>query len=269
MARQAPVIQLPVLSAPQLVTLVAAMLTVAAAQAATFKKGELPGNLEPARQRLQDSLDDLQSALTLTAATDTQSQKQADNVIDNAWAAFHDWLGAWARIPGDHAADADSLSQLLFPTGLAFLRLAYKLEYVESENRLNAITPDHESFLNDLGGAPMLAHLRDAHAAYGAALGITEVKEAPATPDIGSKRQACLQALRVYVTRVMAYPDPDIDGSQELADNLNEPLTEFKPTKRKPKSVNPPAPAPTPAPTPPVPAPPTPGPATKGEDKKG
>jgi hypothetical protein len=242
----------PILSAPEAHTLGTSLLTAAATEAAKTKKNVLPASIEPSRQRLSTSLDALDIAQTpAEAATDPQAQKHADDVVDNAWGAFNDWLLGWTRVPAENQDAATKLYDMLFTEGLAFLKAKYKTEYAESDARLRALTPDHEALIETLGGTPILQHLRDAHAAYGVALGVTEVQPTPTKTTIRAELDAVRAALRDYVAKVVAYEDPDIEGSAELVAALLAPLLAWHATKKHkaaaPPDPTPPAPVPAPA----------------------
>jgi hypothetical protein len=245
-------IRIPNLNAHDTASYATALLTAAEAEAAKAKKGLLPHGIDLARQRLITSLAALQAVLTPTdEKPDTQAQKRADQTIDDAWGFFHGWLFAWANAPLDNQEAASDLYQLLFSQGLAFLRLAYTTEYQESDSRLRALTPDHEALIDSLGGTPLLQYLRECHEAYGVALGITEVKATPAKTGVKTELDACRGAIREYLAKVVAYEDPDIEGSSELVAGLTAPATTWKAPKKKKASdtppVNPPAPTPAPA----------------------
>jgi hypothetical protein len=251
-------IRLPRLTAAETSVLATALLTVAEAQAADQKKGILPGQLELVRQRLIKSNAALTAAQTpQKPAADPKAQVNAHGAVDNAWNALHDWLSGWAHLPGDQQNAANQLWELLFSKGTAFMKAAYKIEYQESDVRLNALTADDETLIGSLGGTPFLDHLREAHAAYGAALGITEVAEAPAKTTVKTELDACQAAIRDYLAKVIAYADPDLEGSEDLSAALCEPFDTWQTARRKKAAapVNPTPPVPDPAPSPPDPTP--------------
>jgi hypothetical protein len=245
-------VRIPNLSAQDTASFATALLTAAETEAAKTKKGTLPASLEPSRQRLIVSRDALQAALTPTdQKPDTQAQKRADQTIDDAWGFFHGWLFAWANAPLDNQEAASELYDLLFAQGLAFLRLAYVTEYGESDSRLRALTPEHEALIDSLGGTPLLQYLRESHDAYGVALGITEVKAAPAKTGVKPELDACRADIRSYIAKAIAYEDPDVEGSTELSAALTAPALTWKSPKRKKADA---PPAPTPPDPPPAPA---------------
>jgi len=242
-------IRLPKLNAAETSVLATALLTAAETEAAKTKKGTLPPTLEPARQRLIASTAALNTAQTpQKPATDPNAQKSAHAAVDNAWNALHGWLTGWTLLPGDNQDAATQLWDLLFAKGTAFLKAASKIEYQESEVRLRAISADDEALIDSLGGTPLLAHLREVHAAYGAALGITEVAEAPLKTTVKGELAACQADIRNYLAKVIAYADPDVEGSEDLSAALCEPFDTWQTARKKRPSVSP-------APTPPQPVP--------------
>jgi hypothetical protein len=107
-------------------------------------------------------------------ASHPQRARSADQAEDQAWSALHDWLVGWSKVPNATANQARAIHDTLFPAGLKFTRLPYKLEWAEADARLSRITTDKlDTQIEQLGGKPILDQLRAAHQAYGEALGIT------------------------------------------------------------------------------------------------
>src|SRR5262249_24525722 len=141
----------------------------------------------------------------LPAIADPLRAKAADLAIDAVWSGIFDWLTGWSKMSGlPEAQTAASLLLQLFPDGLKFVLLAYKLEWAESDTRLLLIKERGlDAELQKLGGEKILKKLHAAHKEYGEAIGIGG---APA-PDIPRIREALddfVDALRTYVVRVTA-----------------------------------------------------------------
>jgi hypothetical protein len=151
-------------------------------------------------------------------------------VIDNAWSATFDWLAGWCKLPVErnpHLPQSIALFNLVFGEALTFTKLPYKIEWQQSKLRLDAIEREgHDKTFKQLGGTAFFAHLTEAQAAYGIALHITAPKppEAPAA-EVHARLDAALFALRDYAARVAAYADPDLEGSDALAEALLAPLS--------------------------------------------
>jgi hypothetical protein len=113
---------------------------------------------------------------------DTTDIRKLDVVLDRRWGALRGRLESCVQLgDDDHAPRAEVLLATLFPTGLDFLKLPYAEEWAQSERRLVLIATDElDDELEDLCGELYLPLLREAHAAYGEALGITKRKDAPA-----------------------------------------------------------------------------------------
>jgi len=228
-------IQLPRLRAPEAAVLITELLTAAPAALKEAKLKELPPAIERSRKRLSAAHAELDDSITPKAPgdLDTQAARRADRTIDTAWSAVFDWLSGWCKLPADknpHAGDALALFALIFPEALGFTKLSYKVEWQESKSRLDAIARDgHEKTFKQLGGAMFLTNLHEAHEAYGHALHITSPRpESAPPPDVRLKLDAARAALRDYATRVAAYADPEVPGSEALAEALLLPLARWE-----------------------------------------
>lgn len=256
-------VQLPRLDAAGAQALGSEVLTVA-------RSKELP---EPLAESLAE-LSAAHRALVSTAAArlplprvDPAVSKAADSALDASWSALFDVLGAWAKLPNHpRAAVAASLQSQIFPEGLKFLMLAYKLEWAESNTRLKLIkSRELDAEIEALGAASILKTLRDAHRRYGEVLGITALRdEEEPTALLREMLDAFAGALRQYVVRVAASVRSKDPSSAELAAELLSPIVSWQtpvrstPVEPEPQPV-PPAPPtptpPTPSPDPPVPVP--------------
>ena len=229
-------IQLPRVNAPEASVLVTQLLTAASAEAKTAKGKELPPPIERSRARLILALVALDEVVAPQIAGDTQAKRRADRVIDGAWSAGFDWLSGWCKLPVEknpHLDQANALMGLVFPDALAFTKLPYRIEWQQSKLRLDAIEREgHDKTFKQLGGAVFLANIAEAQAAYGIALGITVPATAEAASEVGVRLVAILAAVRDYVNRVTAYAEPDVAGSEELAEALLLPLHVWETTQR-------------------------------------
>src|SRR5436309_2495218 len=120
-------VQLPKLDASSAQTLGTEVLTAAKPYNKT-----LPAPVEDALHDVKHTLDALQQAAAkrLPATTaDPQRSKAADIALDACWSGLFDWLTGWTKIPDlPEAAIAATLRDKLYPEGLKFILLAYKLE---------------------------------------------------------------------------------------------------------------------------------------------
>ncbi|WP_437293968.1 hypothetical protein [Sorangium sp. So ce426] len=228
-------VALPRLNAAESVVLGTELITVADARERQLKPKRLPEAIGRSKGRLAAAVDALE---TLTRPrggepVETKTKPKADRTLDNAWSGTFDWLGGWCKLPPERfpeVGEAKELFQLLYPDGLSFTRLPYKLEWKESKARLDAVRSGrHERTFKKLGGEAFLAHLEEAHEAYGRALHITAPKPASApTGDVRAAFLTVLAALRDYAARVAAHADPDVRGSEEVSAALLEPLAAWQ-----------------------------------------
>ncbi|HSN98012.1 MAG TPA: hypothetical protein VLS89_06925 [Candidatus Nanopelagicales bacterium] len=240
-------VTLPRLSAAEAVVLMTELDTAAKAWVAQEKKRlesekkKKPKDEDLLPQAIARSLARLlaqRSALALITApstqeADTQVKRKADRALDNAWGATFDWLIGWTRLPEpwnpDQAA-ALTLHRLVFPQMLGFLKLAYKIQWRESQARLDAIARENqEETFKRLGGLKFLAAIRDTHAEYGRVLHITAARpDEPPEADVRAALLAALGAMREYVARVAAHADPDDPGSEALTQALLRPVVAWE-----------------------------------------
>jgi len=245
-------IQLPVLSAAEAAVLVTELLATADRERPSQEGKLYPPAVERSLLRLVAAYEALNKALLpRVSGGDPSRKRMADRAVDTAWSGTFDWLSGWAKLPDERtplAAPARHLLALIFPEGLNFTRLPYKVEWQESKVRLEVIERDgHDKTFEALGGLVFLEHLRATHAIYGEVLGIThpQVSEEQIR-DLGEKRTALLDALRDYTSRATNLADPDEPGSERLSMALLQPLTDWETTR----TTQEPEPMPTPAPVP-------------------
>ena len=177
---------------------------------------------EAAKDRLPD-------ASRLTSA----SVREADRTLDAAWSSAFDWSLGWSKLPlatnAAQVAIARTLLVALFSSGLKFTQAPFKLEWAESQTRLDLIEDDKlDASFAALGGEAFLTTIKVAHQAYGEALGLTKVKTEVTQPSLREPLDAFLSALRTYVVRVSAHADPEEPGSAELAKKLLGPVTRWQ-----------------------------------------
>jgi hypothetical protein len=194
-------------------------------------EGVLPLPISRSRDRLRTADTEL-AAVLQPQVVPPEVKKAADRAIDKAWSAFFKWLSGWCELPATrhpHTERALHLFNLCFFEGLKFTLRPYKIEWKDSQIRLEAIDHEgHRETFGLLGGEPFLAELNATQTTYGEVLGITAPKSPAELATLGTKRDAVLTAIREYVTKVAAHPDPEEPGSQELCDRLLRPLAEWE-----------------------------------------
>ncbi len=225
-------ISLPRLGATEAAVLMKQLITGAEAKD-TELKGKLPASIRRTLGRLAVAHTALDEAtLPQVDETDTEAKRKADRVVDRAWSATFRWLGGWCKLPASrnpHLAESLALFQLAFPDALSFTKLKYRIQWKESQARLDAIKRDgHDKTFKQLGGEVFLQHLRETQEAYGKALHITApLPDQPSSPEVRPLLDAGLVALRDFVMKVGAHADPDVEGSEALSEALLRPLSEW------------------------------------------
>ena len=243
-------VQLPYLDALATQSLGSAVLAAAADKT-------LPGPIADAVAQLKVAVDGLKSAAMDRIPNSDPVARAADIKLDAAWSALHGLLIGWSRLP-DHprAEQAATLLGALFPDALHFTRLPFRLEWVESTNRLGMI--DERGFaqqIEQFGAADILTQIRVAHAQYGEVLSISTAPPPASGIGIREARAAVMKALRLLVVRVQGAVNPQDPSSVDLTSTLLGPIETWEHTAAvKPASDHAPAPEP-PAPTPVPPAP--------------
>jgi len=225
-------VQLPKVNANGALALGKEMLTTADAEK------PLPERIAKSVKKLRTGYDVLRTAAQgrhLDPATpDSDAARLADRHIDAAWSSGHDWLRGWTKLPGEENAQKVTVARQLFAElyadGLEFTQIAFKLEWAESQTRLDYIDDNGlEAKLALLGGEDILATIRKMHDAYGKALGLTKAKPAaPAAPSLREPLESFLAILRSYVVRVSDHAEEGDAKSEALARALLKPLAEWR-----------------------------------------
>ena len=219
-------IQLPRLNAPEAAGLLGEML------AAASSVGPLPAGIERSRQRLGAAYSALEAAITGVSvrAGDVDRQREADRAIDNAWEATHLWLSGFCKLPVEanaHVPQARALFNQIFPDGVSFTRLPYRVQFSESQARLDSIANEgHEETFAVPGGSSFFAELHRTHKAYAEALRPLLALDDD-TKSRNEELSSALVALRQYVARVVSFSDPGISGSEALSNALLAPLARW------------------------------------------
>ncbi|HEU4412800.1 MAG TPA: hypothetical protein VFS43_46585 [Polyangiaceae bacterium] len=168
---------------------------------------------------------------------DAGAAAEADLVVDTNWGAFYSYLQGWARLStrGEAVARVERARQLVegvFPGGLRFLRLPYKIEWAESRRRLDRLRqPDYAEHVEALGAGPFVEAIDEAFRAYGAALRMTDLKaEGKAQIKVREPLDNFVASLRAYVLHVTTHASSGGEGSAEqaLAERLLKPLATWQ-----------------------------------------
>jgi hypothetical protein len=222
-------VQLPVLDASAAQALGKEMVVAA--------EGErLPAAVEEALEELASAHTALEGAVARRLAAspsgvDPTRTRAADLALDAAWSALYGVVRSWSRVPHHpEGAVAAALLPKLFPNGVKFVLLPYKLEWAESSTRLLLI--EQEALAGEvekLGCASLLPLIRAAHREYGDALGVTTVPEPESTAlTVRDAFDAFMGALRDYIIRVRASIRRREPETHALAQTLLAPIQRWE-----------------------------------------
>lgn len=162
---------------------------------------------------------------------------EADRQLDACWASTHAFLLCCARLGAapegaERAARARAVLGRVFPDGLRFLTLPYRVQWAESLTKLDRLAePEMVEHLRALGGEPFVRVVEASHERYGEALHVTKCKAAAkARVKRREALEGVLDALRSYALRVANYLDEHRGDpeAQRLGHALLEPLVTWK-----------------------------------------
>lgn len=188
-------------------------------------------------EAVQVALDDVvveRAALqeVLAPEPDSPEVRALDKLEDNAVAALILILVAWSRVKGqlpEGELAAGLAAQLGAEQGLAFINIKPRDEFGVVDTKLKAIDAKQlEPQLAQLGLGPLLAHLRDVHGRYGAALGITQAQPAEEQGKVRARYEALREAIKHYVGAVIGSVQRKKPETKALADTLLRPLVSWR-----------------------------------------
>ena len=172
------------------------------------------------------------SAVLPKSAADREA---ADRRVDAAWEALHARLHAYDELPHDRypeVIEARAIVATLFPDGLSFLTLPYNAEWVESDKRLRAIDEGAmAASLDRLAGAIFLEEARQAHAAYGEALGIATMRVSLTSAQLVGPAETPRKAVQRYARAMVGLVDEDELITVAMAETALRPLLEAREVK--------------------------------------
>jgi len=185
-------------------------------------------NVRPLTLDLQASFQQL-SAVRVPSVSDPTAKKEADTALDVAWKNLHDSLVSWNNTAAPANADPEGTKRLmsfLFADGLKFTRAKYLEEWEASQSRIAGLArdPAYTQTIARHNLQVLLQVVQDAHAAYGAALGITQPAEVSDSTAVRDALKEVTFRLRIYVLQVVAYGYSHVIDAPTLAEALLEPL---------------------------------------------
>jgi len=186
-------------------------------------------SVDAALKDVHDDREALQEALQKAPVPPTV--RAVDRLEDTAVRALDGLLEAWALLAGliPEGDTAAALHNRLFAEGLGFINAAPKIEWAVVENKLATITGEALApKLAALGALPMLAYLQQVHAEYGKVTGATQPIVVAESPQVGARREALLESMRIYVAAVIGSIQRRRPETRTQADTLLRPLLEWK-----------------------------------------
>ena len=185
---------------------------------------EAPPSVVTAGTKLWSAADVLGAAFGVPAGATPLSAKQTDVRLDRGWGAIESRLSNWSVLTDDahrpSCERAAELHQKFFGEGLLFLTFEYMSEHSESQKRINWIVGEVETDLLRLVGEPFVTNLRQAHAAYGVALGITAPMTAAEAAKVAAPLRALQAAIANYSVQVIAWYSNLDDTAPDYADQV-------------------------------------------------
>jgi hypothetical protein len=160
------------------------------------------------------------------------------------------WSALYARITA-YGERAKEVEDVLFESGLKFLKLPYEVAWMEAERRLGLVEQRKlEDEVRQLAGEGFFEKVRETHRSAGSVLHITKPEEiAKSEPRLTEPLIALRSAVREYVVQVIASGSRRVAGAEALAERLLIPLMNWRSiakSKKKPTEAAPSPPAPTP-----------------------
>ena len=185
---------------------------------------EAPPSVVSAGARMDVAAQTLATAFGVSPAVVSVTARQTDTRVDRAWGGFEGRLESWQVVTQEeHRADRERAAELhakFFSEGLGFLKYEFISEHAESEKRLHWIVGDVETDLIRLVGEPFITNLRQAHAAYGVALGITSPITAGEAAKVAAPLRALQGAIANYSVQVVAWYSNLDEAAADYADQV-------------------------------------------------
>lgn len=214
-----------------------------------------------AARTLRGAVVNLRDAWTARVKLESPDRRGFDVVADSSWRALSWALQSVALVSGTPEDDARATRARaaiakLFPGGLEFTQLEFASQWAHADRVLAEIDAEAlERELDDLVGRRYLAFVRRAHAAYGAALKITEPAEL-ATVGVREPLRAVQVAIQEYVFALFAEHPPSDARNHSLLREALAPIDALRASQergRTPSGGAPGAPAGPPGPAAPEP----------------
>jgi len=174
---------------------------------------EPPPNIAAAAEQLERTVDELAERWSAKVTRrGTEDVRPYDHHLDRAWSTVERGLARYATLGHEHPdrERAAELHQVLFPSGLGFVKLPYIEQHAESELRVQLIAAEGlRDDLDRLVGTLFIDDLLAAHQAYGTILEITVATEQPPSVLLAAPLRALTRAISSYALQVLAFAGLD------------------------------------------------------------
>lgn len=142
----------------------------------------------------------------------------------------------------DHTPEGKIAAELdarLFNDGLDYVNYKVEQEWAVVEAKLQVIQNENlEPKFAQIGLGHALSFLKQTHLKYGEVIGVT--KAGVESLALGTARKALMDAIRVYVVRVMATEEAQKPETQARVQAMLKPLDDWRVNKSSPKKPAPP-----------------------------
>lgn len=204
-------------------------------------------------------------------ADDETEQDLANTHSDDRWRAFEAWNSGACRLDDDGEGPSPTqarwLYAQLFPAkdgGLRFITRGWRLQWAAMVPKMEVLAGETaQAVINGFGGARHYKQLVESHKRYGKAFGFSTVVIEPVGGPTDGRPQwtTARDAFRTVIQKIEGYADPQIAGSEPLANFLLKPFADMVEDLQKArriarKKAEPAAPVPVPAAEPTHPKPP-------------
>jgi hypothetical protein len=228
----------------------------------------IPSGVSACVRRMGDLCESLERACEDTgAAAGRRALRRIARRYALRWQALRAFVGVFAGLDASEGFDPSALRALIEKVfgakrSLAFLKGTDRAVWTAGRQLLARLESSGlGERVSALGGGLVLAQLKAEHAAYGAALGVTQARPVSVPRNVAGLVAQARAVLGDYVLKVTAMVDAEVAGSAELAAMLLAPIEEVARGQRASsrsaaRKAAPSTPVANPAPaTPPVAAP--------------
>ena len=194
---------------------------------------DAPATVKKAAKRMHASVQTLEETWRQRVRIEELSDlRPIDRKLDLRWAALYERVAAWESLDehGEKQTRAGEILKLIFPDGLAFLKLPYVAEHAESQRRLDVIQERKlGATIDGLAGKEFLLAVQEAHHSYGEALGITKpgaARKADA-PLLDEPLRKLTAAIAAYNVQLLAHAGDDASALAPVRAALS-PIDKFR-----------------------------------------